>query len=1356
MFWCRPELRNSFSKAFKGLAPKKKSPSAPEKASAPASPEPEVHHSEHSLTEPHAGAEVEQSHGSASTAGRVTPSRLSFSSISGLARESSASHNKRTTADSLPDFSQESASGEKPEKSKSGLRLSLTNILKFAKSPSPRSAAGNGASSAGAASASGALPFPAAAAASAAATGVAVEGRPAGAVATEIADAAEKGGEKSKLGAVVAAHPVDVGAAALNSGEGAQVFITRAGSMRAHAINSIAMEGDAGEEQQEGIGKEEQKNKGDLHQGVGDRIAAAAEGKAAGVSGSAKGLQKVPGIGAPDAGGHFAAAVQGKVAGEKDGDAGKRLAAAAAGKVAGAPDPAVEGSAIESRAGDEGVEQGGKAKAAAAAGIAAKAAMASADVERGRETAGGLEAAIAAKLREEGANDASNRAEAAGAIVAKAAAAAKADDGSFSQLSIKTALPASINQVLHVEAVGVTDDYYYYQRNINSQNIPAGLLAESVPADHDDESSSDDIDDDEDVAAAGNDDIEEEEGEEDYGQRMAAAAAGLEGLLSQGVVGTLLRNSSVGGAGAAAAAGGAPGRYGDAKMVGRDGVKSSPGQSAGGSRDAWQRKAAAAAAAADDGVNAGDLIAAAQARSAEAAVAEESGAAVAEQREVVTDADVSASVGTASVGPDKRELDLMAGEIESMARQLSGRANTADGGGGSGATTTSSSSGKGGGGSGTQEDPSDTSASVPEVKWVWPPAPVSAACAPAVGNGEDSAGDAAATVIAAATGGEQSNGVGGAAGVNGGGSSSDGRGGLPPKDPRSSSRSISPFPRPDTEAAAEQPSGGAPAAAAGSGSQKRSWAAKLMRNSSSKKLLAAAEGDGVGPAERDTSNAGAAREVCDGEKPAGLERQGSSRSKSPFFLVEQLISPFLERHSKSANSRESVNSKVVSGDGGKVASIGSVIAMGPAGVGVAEPLLTVESTAAADVSSVIAAAEAEAGDMSLAAEAPEAAAGAQEQQRAEVLVPTPAAAAASQSSSPSLPSPGPSVPQLRAMILEQVNAANGGSSSSTGSSGTGSRRLSIGPSAKLRDSKDAAGQKTPPQIAAPSADTAAEDAASSDGNQQQQVEEEGQQQQIEEEEKQQQIEEEGQQQQVEEEGQQQQEKQQSSSASPLPDVVCPEMTYLSPEASASDLNASVAAVPEGSMGCSAEASSTAAAAAAVAAVAAAAADLSCGLSSLMAAAAVAAAASDPATSSDASTAAAAGAVVGNAGGASTSSNSSSSGVSRRPSSTSGAGYSLLSPRVLPGASAAIVGDFRYAELVFRLQQFLPALKTSATASKDFEATWELLKVSVGRDCRGGLRPVWPVGRGVACVERGVGLVAETWWCLYLGHHWCQG
>ncbi len=54
-----------------------------------------------------------------------------------------------------------------------------------------------------------------------------------------------------------------------------------------------------------------------------------------------------------------------------------------------------------------------------------------------------------------------------------------------------------------------------------------------------------------------------------------------------------------------------------------------------------------------------------------------------------------------------------------------------------------------------------------------------------------------------------------------------------------------------------------------------------------------------------------------------------------------------------------------------------------------------------------------------------------------------------------------------------------------------------------------------------------------------------------------------------------------------------------------------------------------------------------------------------------------------------------------------------SPPTTPGGSSGGLQAYdRYSELLFRLQQFLPALKAKAAQSADFEATWEVLKVGV--------------------------------------------
>jgi hypothetical protein len=46
------------------------------------------------------------------------------------------------------------------------------------------------------------------------------------------------------------------------------------------------------------------------------------------------------------------------------------------------------------------------------------------------------------------------------------------------------------------------------------------------------------------------------------------------------------------------------------------------------------------------------------------------------------------------------------------------------------------------------------------------------------------------------------------------------------------------------------------------------------------------------------------------------------------------------------------------------------------------------------------------------------------------------------------------------------------------------------------------------------------------------------------------------------------------------------------------------------------------------------------------------------------------------------------------------------------SSSSNSGDYRYSELIFRLQQFVPALKAAdgSGPAGDFESTWELIKV----------------------------------------------
>jgi hypothetical protein len=44
-------------------------------------------------------------------------------------------------------------------------------------------------------------------------------------------------------------------------------------------------------------------------------------------------------------------------------------------------------------------------------------------------------------------------------------------------------------------------------------------------------------------------------------------------------------------------------------------------------------------------------------------------------------------------------------------------------------------------------------------------------------------------------------------------------------------------------------------------------------------------------------------------------------------------------------------------------------------------------------------------------------------------------------------------------------------------------------------------------------------------------------------------------------------------------------------------------------------------------------------------------------------------------------------------------------------------DARYAELLARLQTFMPALRAAAQPDVDFESTWQLVKVGGGRTCQ---------------------------------------
>lgn len=65
--------------------------------------------------------------------------------------------------------------------------------------------------------------------------------------------------------------------------------------------------------------------------------------------------------------------------------------------------------------------------------------------------------------------------------------------------------------------------------------------------------------------------------------------------------------------------------------------------------------------------------------------------------------------------------------------------------------------------------------------------------------------------------------------------------------------------------------------------------------------------------------------------------------------------------------------------------------------------------------------------------------------------------------------------------------------------------------------------------------------------------------------------------------------------------------------------------------------------------------------------------------------------------------------------TSTAGEAASVTSSMSGAAASVPssscsGDYRYSELIFRLQQFLPALKAADAFGSDFETTWEHVKV----------------------------------------------
>jgi hypothetical protein len=60
-------------------------------------------------------------------------------------------------------------------------------------------------------------------------------------------------------------------------------------------------------------------------------------------------------------------------------------------------------------------------------------------------------------------------------------------------------------------------------------------------------------------------------------------------------------------------------------------------------------------------------------------------------------------------------------------------------------------------------------------------------------------------------------------------------------------------------------------------------------------------------------------------------------------------------------------------------------------------------------------------------------------------------------------------------------------------------------------------------------------------------------------------------------------------------------------------------------------------------------------------------------------------------------------------------------RISAGGNGSSSGDYRYSELIFRLQQFLPALKGAdgCGPAGDFESTWELIKVCDEQGCMEG-------------------------------------